>query len=77
MPQPGEGEVLVKTHFLSIDPYLRRAMSGSRNYGTMQPGGTMIGRGTGVVIESRHPGFKEGDAVQVGIRLARTCRIER
>lgn len=64
IPQPGEGEVLVKTHFLSIDPYMRRAMGGSKNYGQMLPGSVMIGRGTGVVIASRHPGFREGDAVQ-------------
>jgi len=64
MPQPQVGEVLVRTHFLSIDPYMRRAMSGSRHYGGMQPGSTMIGRGAGIVIESHHPDFKEGDAVQ-------------
>ena len=29
IPQAGDGQVLVKTHFLSIDPYMRRAMSGS------------------------------------------------
>jgi len=64
IPQPAAGEVLVKTHFLSIDPYMRRAMSGSRHYGGMQPGATMIGRGAGIVIESNQPDFKEGDAVQ-------------
>jgi NADPH-dependent curcumin reductase CurA len=64
IPSPGDGEVLVKTHFLSIDPYMRRAMSGSRNYGLMQPGRVMIGRGAGVVIDSRHPDFVAGDAVQ-------------
>ena len=64
MPQAGAGEVLVKTHFLSIDPYMRRAMGGSRHYGQMQPGAVMIGRGAGVVIESRHPDFDVGDAVQ-------------
>ncbi len=64
IPQAGEGEVLVKTHFLSIDPYMRRAMSGSKAYGQMRPGSVMIGRGTGIVIESRHANFKEGDAVQ-------------
>lgn len=64
IPQAGDGEVLVKTHFLSIDPYMRRAMGGSAHYGGMKPGAVMIGRGAGVVIESRHPGFAEGDAVQ-------------
>lgn len=64
MPQAGPGEVLVKTHFLSIDPYMRRAMGGSKNYGQMRPGTVMIGRGAGVVLESRHPDFAPGDAVQ-------------
>lgn len=63
-PLAGNGDVLVKTRFLSIDPYMRRAMSGSKNYGQMKPGAVMIGRGAGVVIESRHPDFKVGDAVQ-------------
>jgi NADPH-dependent curcumin reductase len=63
IPRIGEGQVLVETHYLSIDPYMRRAM-GSAVYGTLNPGAVMIGRGAGVVIESRHPDFKMGDAVQ-------------
>ena len=63
-PAPADGEVLVQTHVLSIDPYMRRAMGGGRNQYQLAPGATMIGRGAGVVIKSRHPGFKEGDAVQ-------------
>jgi len=61
-PQPGEGEVLVATRYLSIDPYFRNAMAGI-GYG-LQPGRTMIGRGCGVVVKSRHDRFVEGDAVQ-------------
>ncbi|MEM7751743.1 MAG: NADP-dependent oxidoreductase [Pseudomonadota bacterium] len=64
MPSPADGEVLVATHFLSIDPYMRRAMGGARKQYQLTPGATMIGRGAGVVIESRHPEFQEGDAVQ-------------
>jgi NADPH-dependent curcumin reductase CurA len=63
IPEPGEGQVLVETHYLSIDPYMRRAI-GSSAYGPLKPGAIMIGRGAGVVIESRHPDFKPGDAVQ-------------
>lgn len=63
-PQAGEGEVLVATHFLSIDPYMRRAMSGIQRYGGLKPGSTMIGRGAGIVVESHHPDFAPGDAVQ-------------
>lgn len=64
LPLVCDGEVLVKTHYLSIDPYMRRAMGGSKVYGQMQPGSVMIGRGAGVVVKSRHPEFREGDAVQ-------------
>ncbi len=64
VPDIGDGEVLVKTHFLSIDPYMRNAMGGGANYGPLNPGGVMIGRGTGVVVQSRHPDFAVGDAVQ-------------
>ncbi len=65
IPVPGDGQVLVRTHFLSIDPYMRRQMSGGHGYAyALKPGGLMIGRGVGVVIESRAPGFAVGDAVQ-------------
>ena len=64
MPEPADGQVLVQTHFLSIDPYMRRAMGGARSYTGLKPGDTMIGRGAGVVLESRHPDFQAGDAVQ-------------
>ncbi len=64
MLEPSDGQVLVQTHFLSIDPYMRRAMGGARSYTGLKPGGTMIGRGAGVVLESRHPDFQPGDAVQ-------------
>lgn len=63
-PTPAQGQVLVRTSFLSIDPYMRRAMGGARNQYALKPGSTMIGRGAGVVVESCHPQFKEGDAVQ-------------
>ncbi len=63
-PEPGDGDVLVETHVLSIDPYMRRAMGGARPQYQLTPGATMIGRGAGVVLESRHPNFKIGDAVQ-------------
>ncbi len=67
IPRPAGGEVLVRTHFLSIDPYMRRVMGGraSSSYAqTMQAGDVMIGRGAGIVMESRHDGFKAGEAVQ-------------
>jgi hypothetical protein len=66
VPAPRDGEVLVRTHYLSIDPYFRRMMgAGHGQYASpLKIGDVMVGRGVGVVIESRHHGFKPGDAVQ-------------
>jgi NADPH-dependent curcumin reductase CurA len=66
IPTPADGQVLVRTHFLSIDPYMRRMMGGGHGQyaNPLKPGDVMIGRGVGVVIDSRHPDFKPGDAVQ-------------
>ena len=65
-PVPADRQVLVATHYLSIDPYMRRMMGGGHGQyaAALNVGDVMIGRGTGVVIESRHPGFTAGDAVQ-------------
>jgi NADPH-dependent curcumin reductase CurA len=66
MPAPAEGQVLVRTHYLSIDPYFRRMMSsGHGQYANpLKIGDVMVGRGVGVVTDSRHPDFAPGDAVQ-------------
>jgi NADPH-dependent curcumin reductase CurA len=66
MPKPADGQVLARTNFLSIDPYMRRQMGdGHDQYANpLKVGDVMIGRGAGVVIETRHPDFKVGDAVQ-------------
>jgi len=66
LPRPAEGQVLARTHFLSIDPYMRRQMGGGHGQyaNPLKVGDPMIGRGAGVVVESRHPDFEVGDAVQ-------------
>lgn len=66
MPEPTEGQVLVETHYLSIDPYFRRMMGGGHGAyaNPLKIGDVMVGRGVGVVVESRHPDFAPGDAVQ-------------
>ena len=65
MPRPADGQVLVRTHYLSIDPYMRRQMGGGHGQyaNPLKVGDVMIGRGAGVVIESRHPDF-QGRATQ-------------
>lgn len=60
-PQPGPGQILVRTSWLSVDPYMRgRLVEG----GGMQIGDLMQGGGIGEVIESRHPGWKPGDIAE-------------
>jgi hypothetical protein len=61
---PGEGQVLVRHHFLSLDPYMRGRMNDAKSYAQPQPLGQVMQGGTvGVVAESRHPGYKPGDSV--------------
>jgi NADPH-dependent curcumin reductase CurA len=63
-PPLQDGQVLVRHHFLSLDPYMRGRMSDAKNYAQPQPlGETMIGGTVGEVMESRHPKFAIGDTV--------------
>ena len=53
---PGEGQVLVRQHFLSLDPYMRGRMNDAKSYAQPQPLDKVMQGGTaGVVVESRHP----------------------
>jgi NADPH-dependent curcumin reductase len=61
--EPSDGEVLLRTTFLSVDPYLLRVIKGVQTYAPVNPGDAMVGRVIGEVVESRHPGFKRGDCV--------------
>ncbi|AUT59566.1 NADP-dependent oxidoreductase [Paraburkholderia terrae] len=59
-----EGEVRVRNHYLSLDPYMRGRMSDAKSYATPQPlNEVMIGGTTGEVIESKNAAFKPGDKV--------------
>ena len=61
---PGEGEVLVRHHYLSLDPYMRGRMNDGRSYAQPQPlGEVMIGGTVGEVVASRNPRFAVGDRV--------------
>lgn len=66
-PALQEGELLVRNHYLSLDPYMRGRMSAARSYAASQAlDQTMIGGTVGEVVASRHAGFAVGDAV-VGV----------
>ncbi|MBP7453146.1 MAG: NADP-dependent oxidoreductase [Ottowia sp.] len=63
-PALADGQVLVRHHFLSLDPYMRGRMNDSKSYAASQPlGEVMIGGTVGEVVDSRHPKFKAGDQV--------------
>ena len=63
-PALKDGEVLVRNHYLSLDPYMRGRMNDSKSYAASQPlGEVMIGGTVGEVAESRNPKFAVGDKV--------------
>lgn len=62
---PGEGQVLARSIWLSVDPYMRGRMRPTRNYADPAGLGTvMVGSGVGEVLESRSPRFGPGDIVE-------------
>ena len=64
MPEAGDGDVLRRTIYLSLDPYMRGRMSDAKSYATpVGIGEVMGGHTVSEVIESRNPGFKKGDFV--------------
>lgn len=64
LPDLDDGQVLVRHHYLSLDPYMRGRMSDAKSYAAPQPlGEVMIGGTAGEVIASRSPGFAAGDRV--------------
>ena len=64
-PALQDGQVLVKHHYLSLDPYMRGRMNAGKNYAQPQPlGEPMIGGTVGEVAESKNAKFKVGETVQ-------------
>ena len=64
IPAPGEGEVLLRTIWLSLDPYMRGRMSDGPSYAAPVPiGGVMEGGTVSEVIASNNPAFAKGDIV--------------
>ncbi|HEX5638861.1 MAG TPA: NADP-dependent oxidoreductase [Burkholderiaceae bacterium] len=58
------GQILVRNHWLSLDPYMRGRMNEGRSYAVAQAlDDVMVGGTAGEVVESRHPGFAAGDKV--------------
>jgi NADPH-dependent curcumin reductase len=63
-PALQDGQVLVRHHFLSLDPYMRGRMNDAKSYAAPQPLGKVMQGGTaGEVVESRSPKYQAGDKV--------------
>jgi NADPH-dependent curcumin reductase CurA len=63
-PQPGPGQMLLRTAYLSLDPYMRGRMNAGRSYAKpVEVGEVMEGRAVAEVVESNHPGYRPGDVV--------------
>ncbi|MEU2225788.1 NADP-dependent oxidoreductase [Streptomyces sp. NPDC018347] len=64
VPSPGEGQVLVRNKYLSVDPYMRGRMSAAKSYvAPFELGEAMQGGAVGEVVESRAEGIAAGDHV--------------
>ena len=64
VPDISDGQLLVRNHYLSIDPYMRMRMTDTKSYADPQAlDEVMIGGTAGEVIASKHPKFAVGDKV--------------
>jgi NADPH-dependent curcumin reductase CurA len=64
LPELADGDVLVRHHYLSLDPYMRGRMNDAKSYAQPQALNQVMGGGTvGEVVASRNPAFAVGDAV--------------
>lgn len=64
IPSPGDGEVLLRTLWLSLDPYMRTRMNHTASYAPpVALGEAMVGATVSRVVDSKHAQFKAGDLV--------------
>jgi NADPH:quinone reductase len=64
IPTPKQNEVLVRSHYLSVDPYMRGRMNNIKSYAKpFQIGEPLTGDSIGEVILSKHPDFTVGEMV--------------
>jgi NADPH-dependent curcumin reductase CurA len=64
VPELADGQLLIRNHYLSLDPYMRGRMNDARSYAAPQAlEETMIGGTVGEVVASRHPSFAAGEFV--------------
>ena len=79
IPNPGEGEVLLKTHYLSLAPVMRMYMMGLQptDDAKLEIGDVIHGRGVGEVMASNHPEYQAGDILhgQMGWQTYKVSKI--
>ena len=64
VPELQDGQVLVRQHFMSLDPYMRGRMNDGKSYAQPQPlNAVMQGGSVGEVLASKNPAFQAGDKV--------------
>jgi NADPH-dependent curcumin reductase CurA len=62
IPSPGHGQMLLRTIYLSLDPYMRGRMNAGKSYAQpVEVGEVMEGRAVGEVAESKLTGYEAGD----------------
>lgn len=65
VPDPKDGEILIKTVYLSLDPYMRGRMNAGKSYATaLEIGDVMVGGTVSQVVSSNNPAFAVGDIVE-------------
>ncbi|WP_254544232.1 NADP-dependent oxidoreductase [Halomarina pelagica] len=71
VPEPGPREVLVRTRYMSVDPYMRGRMRDAESYAEPWDVGEAMHAGVvGEVVESNSPHWEEGDVVNGNLRWA-------
>jgi hypothetical protein len=64
VPQIADGQLLVRNHYLSLDPYMRGRMSAAKSYAqSVDIDQVMVGGTVGQVVASKHSGYQVGDHV--------------
>ncbi|GAM22048.1 hypothetical protein SAMD00019534_052230 [Acytostelium subglobosum LB1] len=64
IPEPADGELLLRTIYLSLDPYMRGRMNAAESYAApLQIGDVIVGGTVSVVVKSNHPNYAVGDTV--------------
>src|SRR3954465_3401250 len=67
VPEPGPGQMLLRTVYLSLDPYMRGRMNAGPSYAPpVEVGGVMEGRAVCAVVRSNLPQYRPGDIVFAG-----------